>query len=71
MASTLNDTTVQETITSAQRNLVNGGIMAYLGRNPGISNTVTGDLSGSILADGQISGGRINHKRTERASAGK
>ena len=38
--------------------------MPYLGRNPAISNTVTGDLavSGSILADGQISGGRINHK---------
>ena len=38
--------------------------MPYLGRNPAISNTVTGDLavSGSILADGQISAGRINHK---------
>ena len=38
--------------------------MPYLGRSPAISNTVTGDLavSGSILADGQISGGRINHK---------
>ena len=38
--------------------------MPYLGRNPAISNTVTGDLavSGSILADGQISGDRINHK---------
>ena len=38
--------------------------MPYLGREPGVSNTVTGDLavSGSILADGQISGGRINHK---------
>ena len=38
--------------------------MPYLGREPGVSNTVTGDLavSGAILADGQISGGRINHK---------
>ena len=38
--------------------------MPYLGRSPAISNTVTGDLavSGSILADGQISAGRINHK---------
>lgn len=38
--------------------------MPYLGREPSLSNNVTGDLavSGSILADGQISGGRINHK---------
>ena len=38
--------------------------MPYLGRAPGVGNTVTGDLavSGAILADGQISGGRINHK---------
>ena len=38
--------------------------MPYLGRAPGVGNNVTGDLavSGAILADGQISGGRINHK---------
>jgi len=38
--------------------------MPYLGRAPTVANNVTGDLtvSGSILADGQISGGRINHK---------
>ena len=38
--------------------------MPYLGRAPTVANNVTGDLavSGAILADGQISGGRINHK---------
>ena len=38
--------------------------MPYLGRAPTVANNVTGDLavSGAILADGQISGDRINHK---------
>ena len=46
--------------------------MPYLGRAPTVANNVIGDLtvSGSILADGQISGGRINHKLALNGSDG-